>query len=120
MYLTIPGLRVKKFTEVYNKQENKKEKIIDYVKPELLVLAVVLYFIGAGLNRLRQLRISISRLFLGMWMPFSIGLCDTATCPLGTMQEIAMAVFYSYCTGDSCGGLSTYVNQLVKQGKKIE
>ena len=28
MYLTIPGLRVKKFTEVYNKQENKKEKIM--------------------------------------------------------------------------------------------
>jgi len=43
-----------------------------------------------------------------------------ATCPLGTMQEIAMAVFTAIVQGILVAGLSTYVNQIIKQTKKTE
>ena len=41
-----------------------------------------------------------------------------ATCPLGNVQEIAMAVFTAIVQGILVAGLSTYVNQLAKQRKK--
>ena len=40
------------------------DQILDYIKPELLIVAVVLYFIGIGLKRRMLYRISTSRSFL--------------------------------------------------------
>ena len=45
---------------------------------------------------------------------------QVATCPLSGMQEIAMAVFTAIVQGILVAGLSTYVNQVIKQHNKEE
>lgn len=96
------------------------EQIINYVKPELLVLAVVLYFIGAGLKQAQAVKDKYIPAILGACGCLLAAVYVIATCPLGTMQEIAMAVFTSIVQGILVAGLSTYVNQLVKQARKEE
>ena len=43
-----------------------------------------------------------------------------ATCTCGTGQDIAMAIFTAITQGILIAGLSTYVNQIVKQANKDE
>ena len=43
-----------------------------------------------------------------------------ATCQCRTSQEIAMAIFVTITQGILVAGLSTYINQIVKQSKKAE
>ena len=43
-----------------------------------------------------------------------------ATCTLSTGQDIAMAVFTAIVQGVLVAGLSTYVNQFIKQLRKDE
>lgn len=96
------------------------EQIMNYVKPELVVLAIVLYFIGMGLKKAETVKDKYIPLLLGF---IGIVLCAIwviATSPLGTMQEIAMAVFTAIVQGVLVAGLSTYVNQLIKQANKTE
>ena len=78
------------------------EQIINYVKPELLVLAVVLYFIGAGLKQAQAVKDKYIPAILGVCGCLLAAVYVIATCPLGTMQEIAHGSIYSYRTGDSC------------------
>ena len=96
------------------------EQIMNYVKPELIVLAIVLYFIGMGLKKAETVKDKYIPLLLGF---IGIVLCAIwviATSPLGTMQEIAMAIFTAIVQGVLVAGLSTYVNQLIKQANKTE
>ena len=95
------------------------ERIMNYVKPELIVVAVVLYFIGTGLKQSQTVKDKYIPLILG---GLGIALCavwEFASCPISTGQEIAMAVFTAIIQGILTAGLSTYVNQTIKQiGKK--
>ena len=43
-----------------------------------------------------------------------------ATCPLDSGQNIAMAIFTAIVQGILVAGLSTYVNQIIKQVQKTE
>lgn len=96
------------------------ENIMNYVKPELLVLAVALYFAGAGLKKTERFADKHIPLTLGFLGILLCGIWVVATCPLTTMQEIAMAVFTAIVQGVLVAGLSTYVNQLIKQAQKAE
>ena len=95
------------------------ERIMNYVKPELIVVAVVLYFIGTGLKQSQTVKDKYIPLILG---GLGIALCAVwvfASCPISTGQEIAMAVFTAIIQGILTAGVSTYVNQTIKQiGKK--
>lgn len=96
------------------------EQIMNYVKPELIVVAVVLYFIGMGLKHAQAVSDKYIPIILGV---IGIALCAVwvlATSPLGTPQEIAMAVFTAIVQGILVAGLSTYVHQIAKQIKKTE
>lgn len=96
------------------------EQIINYVKPELIVVAVVLYFIGIGFKQSQVVKDKYIPLLLG-WI--GIILCAiwvVATSPLTTMQDVAMAVFTAIVQGILVAGLSTYVNQIIKQTGKTE
>lgn len=96
------------------------EQIMNYVKPELIVVAVVLYFIGMGLKQAQAIKDKYIPLILG---GIGIALCAIwvlATCTLSTGQDIAMAVFTSIVQGVLVAGLSTYVNQIIKQIGKAE
>ena len=96
------------------------EQIMNYVKPELIVVAVVLYFIGIGVKKAEAVPDKYIPLILG---GIGIALCAIwvlATCPLDSGQNIAMAVFTAIIQGILVAGLSTYVNQIIKQVQKIE
>ena len=96
------------------------EQIMNYVKPELLVVAVVLYFIGMGIKKTEYIMDKFIPMILGI---IGIILCSIwvfATCECNTSQEIAMAAFTAITQGVLMAGLSTYVNQLIKQNNKDE
>ena len=60
------------------------EQIMNYVKPELIVVAVVLYFIGMGLKHAQAVKDKYIPLILG---GLGIVLCAVwvfASCPVGT------------------------------------
>ena len=96
------------------------EQIMNYVKPELIVVAVVLYFVGVGLKKSETVADKYIPIILGA---VGVALCAIyvlATCPLGTGQEITMAVFTAIVQGILVAGLSTYINQIIKQAQKNE
>lgn len=96
------------------------EQIMNYVKPELIVVAIVLYFIGMGLKKAEAVADKYIPLILG---GVGIVLCAVwvlAVGPLATGHDIAMAVFTAIVQGILVAGLSTYVNQIIKQINKTE
>lgn len=96
------------------------EQIMNYVKPELIVVAAVLYFIGMGLKQAQAVKDKYIPLILGGAGIVLCAIWVLATSPLGTGQDIAMAVFTAIVQGILVAGLSTYINQIVKQADKSE
>ena len=96
------------------------EQIMNYVKPELIVVAVVLYFVGMGLKQAGAIKDKYIPLILGGVGVVLCAIWVVATCPLDSGQNIAMAVFTAIIQGILVAGLSTYVNQLIKQSQKTE
>ena len=95
-------------------------QVKDYVKPELLVVAVVLYFIGAWLKQSETVRDKYSPLINGAVGIVICAIYVFATCVCTGSQDIALAVFTAITQGILVAGLSTYVNQIVKQTGKDE
>ena len=96
------------------------DQIVNYVKPELIVVAIALYFVGMALKQAQAVKDKFIPLILG---GISIVICAMyvfATIALGTPQDIVMAVFSAVVQGILVAGLSTYVNQLIKQTHKDE
>ena len=96
------------------------EQIMNYVKPDLIVVAIVLYFIGIWLKYSKTIKDKYIPLILGLTGIILCAIWIVATSPLSTMQEIAMAMFTAIVQGILVAGLSTYVNQIVKQANKTE
>ena len=91
------------------------EQIMNYVKPELIVVAVALYFLGMALKQAQAVKDKYIPLILG---GVSIVLCAIwvlATSEVCTGQQAAMAVFTAVTQGILVAGLSNYVNQIIKQ-----
>ena len=96
------------------------EQIMNYVKPELIIVAIVLYFLGMGLKQAQAVKDKYIPLILG---GVSIVLCAIwvlATSEVCTGQQAAMAVFTAVTQGILVAGLSNYVNQIIKQTQKTE
>ena len=96
------------------------EQLRNYVKRELMIVAVVLYFVGMGLKQAQAVKDKYIPLILGGAGIILCAIWVLATSPLGTGQEIAMAVFTALVQGILVAGLSTYVNQVIKQIQKTE
>lgn len=96
------------------------EQIMNYVKPELLVVAVVLYFVGMGLKKTQKVPDNFIPVLLGICGVVLCAIWVLATCQMETGQERAMALFTSIVQGILTAGLSTYVNQIIKQAGKEE
>lgn len=96
------------------------EQALNYVKPELIIVAAALYFLGIGLKTAQTVKDKHIPILLG---GTSIILC--AIWVLGTgefsgWQDICMAVFTAVTQGILVAGLSTYVHQIIKQAGKIQ
>ena len=95
------------------------EEIMSYVKPELLILVPVLYFIGMALKK---------STVPDKYIPLSLGgagvilavLYVLAASPLDGWQSGTMAAFVALTQGILAAGLSVYVNQVAKQAGKEE
>mgnify|MGYP004464404729 CR=1 FL=1 len=96
------------------------EQIINYVKPELIVAAIVLYFIGMAIKQSETIADKYIPSILGIVGIVICGIYVIATCSLSDVQNIAMAVFTAIVQGVLVAGLSTYVNQVFKQLSKKE
>lgn len=96
------------------------EQIMNYVKPELIVVAIVLYFCGMALKQTQVVEDKYIPMLLGAGGIVLCGIWVLATSPLGNGQEIAMAVFTAIVQGILMAGLSNYVNQIIKQANKNE
>lgn len=94
------------------------EQIMNYVKPELLIVAVVLYFIGIGIKKSETVSDKYIPAILGILGVVICGIYVIATCSVSGSQEIAMAIFTAITQGILVAGLSNYVNQIIKQASK--
>lgn len=96
------------------------EQILNYVKPELLVVAFVLYFLGTAIKKSESIKDKYIPLLLGVAGILICGIYVVATCSLSGTQDIAMALFTAIVQGILVAGLSTYVNEIIKQLNKTE
>lgn len=96
------------------------EAIMDYVKPELMVVAVVLYLVGMALKKTERISDKYIPVILGIFGIMLALLYVIATSTVTGIQDILLAVFTAIIQGILCAGLSTYVNQTVKQLGKDE
>ena len=96
------------------------EILTNYIKPELIIVAIALYFVGMWIKGTESIK--------DKWIPLILGITGIVICaiwvlantPIGTWQELLMAIFTSIIQGIMVASLSTYVNQLIKQHNKIE
>ncbi len=96
------------------------EQIISYVKPELMVVSFALYFLGKWMKNSKRIKDKDIPLSLGGIGIIICGMYVTATCDLDSMKNFFMALFTSIVQGIMVAGLSTYVNQIIKQIGKDE
>ncbi|MDR7812749.1 phage holin family protein [Lacrimispora sp.] len=96
------------------------EEIINYVKPELVVVAVVLYLLWQWIKQSQTIKYKYIPMINGA---AGIVLCSVyviSMCDVYTIQQIATAAFTAITQGILAAGLSTYVDQLMKQSGKKE
>lgn len=91
----------------------------EYIKPELLILIPVLYFIGVAIKKSKIADKFIPWL-LGGAAVLLCGIWVFASTPIATGAEIAIAIFTAITQGVLIAAASVYVNQLVKQTGKDE
>lgn len=96
------------------------DQIMEYVKPELVIVAVALYILGMFLKQTTMVLDKYIPVILGI---VGIALCAVwvfATTSVSSPQDIALAIFTAVIQGILVAGASTYVNQIVKQSGKDE
>lgn len=94
--------------------------IQNYVKPELLVVAIVLYFVGMGIKNIEKISDKYIPIILGVLGIIISAIYIVATSAFNGYQSILMAIFTSLIQGILVAGLSVYANQLIKQAQKTE
>lgn len=93
------------------------QDITNYIKPELLVLIPVLYFVGIGIKKSAMSDKYIPLVLGGIGIALA-ALWVLATSAVVCGRDIALAVFTAITQGVLAAGASVYVNQVAKQMKK--
>lgn len=93
---------------------------MSYVRPELLVVAVVLYFLGMWFKQATFIKDKYIPLVLGIVGIFVCGIYVASVAAFATVQDILSAIFAAITQGILVAGLSNYVNQIIKQIGKEE
>lgn len=94
--------------------------IMSYVRPELLVVAVVLYLLGMWFKQAAFIKDKYIPLVLGIVGIFVCGIYVASVSAFATVQDILSAIFAAITQGILVAGLSNYVNQIIKQISKEE
>lgn len=96
------------------------EMLKEYIKPELLVIAIVLYFIGIGLKNTELIKDKYIPIILGILGVFISAIYIIATSTIANYQEVLTVIFTSIVQGILVAGASVYINQVIKQSQKEE
>ena len=96
------------------------EEFVNYVKPVLIFVAIVLYFLGMWLKQAGFLKDKYIPLALGAIGIFICGLWVASVHQFEDAQAAFAGVFAAVTQGILVAGLSTYVNQIIKQLNKEE
>ena len=97
------------------------EVIMNYVKPELIVVAIVLYFVGLALKKTERVSDKYIPVILGIvGIVMALIYVLAVSLPISSAGEVLMAIFTAIVQGVLCAGLSTYTNQIWKQLNKEE
>ena len=96
------------------------EYLKEYIKPELLILAIVLYFVGIGIKNTEIIKDKYIPLILGILGIIISAIYVIATSSVTGYQDILIIIFTSIVQGILVAGLSVYANQIIKQAKKEE
>ncbi len=96
------------------------ELVKEYVKPELLILVIVLYFIGAAVKNSEFIKDKYIPIILGIVGILIAGIYVVATSDISGYKEVLISIFTSITQGILVAGLSVYANQIVKQKNKEE
>ncbi|MCS6132405.1 phage holin family protein [Clostridium botulinum] len=95
------------------------ESILNYVKPELVIVAIALYFLGLGLKNSNTVKDNYIPIILGITGVILSVMWVLATSTINNYQDILMAIFIGITQGVTVAGLSVYVDQLAKQLNKV-
>lgn len=90
-------------------------ELTDYIKPELVVVAIVLYFLGVAVKKSKIVDSRFIPLINGI---LGIGICALyifSATSLNGIRDMVMAGFTAITQGILTAGLSTYVYQIIKQ-----
>lgn len=94
--------------------------IKEYIKPELLILVIVLYFLGVAIKNTEVIKDKYIPLVLGFVGILFSAMYVIATSTIANYQDVLTIIFTSIVQGILVAGASVYVNQLIKQANKEE
>lgn len=90
------------------------DQIINYVKPELLSIIPVLYFLGIAIKK-SSFKDSYIPIIIGVAGILICSLYVFATSNIDSGKDALLAIYTSIVQGILCAGCTTYANQLYKQ-----
>ena len=93
--------------------------IMNFIKPELIILIPVLYTVGIGLKKSRVSDTLIPLILGGVSVLLSL-LWVLSTSDIKSWQNAVYAIFVSITQGILAAGGSVYVSQLYIQSQKDE
>ena len=96
------------------------EAIMNYIKPELVILIPVLYIIGMAMKHTSALRDEIIPVTLGLVGIVLSLLWLLSTTAASTAQQWAAFAFTGIVQGILCAGAAVYCNQIGKQAHKAK
>ena len=91
----------------------------ELIKPELLILIPVLYFVGMGIKKSAIKDNYIPFILGGMGVLLS-GIYLFSLQDIIGLKAVASALFYAITQGILCAAASVYSNQLYKQAKELK
>ena len=91
----------------------------EYIKPELMVLIPVLYFIGAGIKK-SPIKDAFIPFILGAAGILLSGIYLFAAESVIGSQAVFTAIFTAITQGVLCAAAAVYANQIIKQSGKID
>ena len=91
----------------------------EYIKPELLTLVPVIYFVGVGIKK-SHISDRLIPVLLGIISVLITGLFVFSTSETNTWKDILSAIITSITQGILIAAASVYVNQIYVQNRKDE
>lgn len=89
----------------------------EFIKPELLILIPVLYFIGVGIKK-SAIKDTLIPLILGASGVLLSGIYLFAAEEINGSQAVFTAIFTAITQGILCAATAVYTNQIIKQAAR--